>query len=485
MKKIFAITISFLLAFTFTACAGSSGSANESAAEANAVNEAPPQNESETSSATEETVPAVEEKPDEPELISTDESGFSGLIHDEEEARDVSDDVFEPVPADTSGVLKVWFDNEDHFEALREEFNALYPNIILEFELIGNVDSRAKLQLDGPAGLGPDVFNMPHDHIGMAVRDGLVEDIDPGLEKKLRETLFKTACDTLTFYGAMYAVPILLENIALFYNIDLWGSEDPPETMEEIIEFAASYNNPAENKWAMAWQVDDAYHNFHWLSTFGMQIMGPDNRDYRQPGFDSPEALEGVRYHQSLRQLLFNVPVSDGGQGATVSRFQKGEIPFTITGPWSIATAKRNDINFGIANLPTINGVQPICFSGVIIAAMSSYTNVPDLAYTWLDFLAGPVGATVLYEVAGKLPALADQSQITGLSDDALLQGILKQTPYTIPMPAIAEMSQGWAGLKELFTHTWDGTLTPEEAQAKAMETYKDLLLAADIDINF
>jgi arabinogalactan oligomer/maltooligosaccharide transport system substrate-binding protein len=142
-------------------------------------------------------------------------------------------------------------------------------------------------------------------------------------------------------------------------------------------------------------------------------------------------------------------------------------------------------VNFGIAKLPTIGGVQPICFSGVIIAAMSSYTRNPDIAYTWLDFLAGPEGATILYREAGKLPALADQSLIPGLSEDPLLQGILKQTPYTIPMPAIPEMSQGWAGLAELFTHTWDGTLTPEQAQDKAMETYKDLLLAADRDINF
>jgi arabinogalactan oligomer/maltooligosaccharide transport system substrate-binding protein len=383
-----------------------------------------------------------------------------------------------------SGTLKVWYDNDEHFEELEKAFNALYPNIKLEYERVAHTDARAKMQLDGPAGLGADVFMLPHDHLGNAIFDGLVEPIDETLQRKLEDSLVASAVRTVTFEdGYMYVVPVVIENIALLYNKDLWG-ENPPETMEEIIEFAKTYNDPATGKWAMAWPIDDPYHNYHWLSAFGMKIFGENHRDYTKPGFDTPEALEGVRYIEYLRKNLFDAPAGDAG--TAVSSFTKGEMPFTITGPWSYAAAVRNEVNFGVAKLPTIGGRQPICFSGLRTAAMSSFTKEFELATAYLDFLSSVEGATVFFEAEGMLPALADHSLVPGLSDDPYLSGMGQQTPFTVPMPLIPEMNiGGWNGLRDTFFFTWEGQLTPEESQEKGMETYKLALQTAGRDVNF
>ncbi|MDR0452857.1 MAG: maltose ABC transporter substrate-binding protein [Treponema sp.] len=378
----------------------------------------------------------------------------------------------------SGGNLTVWMDNDDWAAAVIAAFNQEYPDIKVSYQYVGNVDTRGKVSLDGPAGIGPDVFLMPHDHIGLAVADGLCEPFDSATQAKYAAAMLDASIKTCTSDGKLYAVPISTENIAFFYNKDLLGNDPVPQSFEEVIAFAQKWNNPSQNKWALRWQVDDAYHNYFFLTAFGMKVFGPDMDDYRHPGFDSPEAAHGIDYFRSLR-TIFNVNVSDADWNGTVAAFQNGEVPFTITGPWAIADARKNGVNFGVTKLPTIAGNQPRCFSGNIIAAVSSYAKNFDAAFAFVDFLASPKGQTIQFEQTGKLTTLKDISLVGGISDDPSLMGVAEQSPYADPMPIIPEVNQMWDALKNLYTFTWDNTLTTAQAQAKAMETYDTALQLA------
>ena len=377
-----------------------------------------------------------------------------------------------------SGPLLVWMDNNDWAKAVVEGFSKKYPDVVIKYENVGNVDARGKVSLDGPAGIGPDVFLMPHDHIGNAIIDDICLPFPPELRQKYSELLLDAALKTCTFEGELYAVPISTENIAFFYNKDLLGSAPVPQSFEDVIAFAKRWNNPAANKYALRWQVDDSYLNYFFLTAFGMQLFGPDMDDFRSPGFDSDAARQGVEFHTSLRNY-YNVNTADATWDATVAAFQRGEVPFTITGPWAIGDAKKNGIKFGITKLPTIQGRQPRCFSGNIVAAVSSYTKNVNAARAFVDFLASVEGETIQFKVTGKLAAYKDISGIEGLRDDVLLRGIMEQAPYADPMPTIPEVNQMWDSQKALFTFTWDKQLSAAEAQKKAMDTYDTVLMMA------
>ena len=377
-----------------------------------------------------------------------------------------------------SGSLLVWLDNNEWAEAVISAFNRLYPDVTVRYENVGNVDSRGKVSLDGPAGIGPDVFLMPHDHIGNAIIDDICLPFPPELQQKYSQLLLDAAVKTCTFELTLYAVPISTENIAFFYNRDLLGDNPVPQSFEEVIAFAENWNNPATNRYALRWQVDDSYHNYFFLTAFGMQLFGPDMDDFRFPGFDSPEARRGIEFHNSLR-TYYNVYTSDATWDSTVAAFQRGEVPFTITGPWAIGDALRNNVNLGITKLPTINGIQPRCFSGNIVAAVSSYTKNVRAARAFVDFLVSLEGVTIQFNETGKLAAYKDISEIEGLRDDLLLRGIMEQSPFADPMPVIPEVNQMWDALKELFTFTWDNQLSVEEAQSHAMDTFDIALLMA------
>ena len=377
-----------------------------------------------------------------------------------------------------TGNLLVWLDNKDWAEAVIAAFNRHYPDVTVKFENVGNVDSRGKVSLDGPAGIGPDVFLMPHDHIGNAIIDDICLSLPVEMQQKYSELLLRASIKTCTSNGELFAIPISTENIAFFYNKQLLGNTPVPQTFEDVINFAQRWNNPADNKYALRWQVDDSYHNYFFLTAFGMHLFGPNMDDFRSPGFDSDGAKRGMEFHNSLR-MYYNVNTADATWDSTVAAFQRGEVPFTITGPWAIGDALKNHVDFGVTKLPTIDGNQPRCFSGNIVAAVSSYSKNIPASLAFVDFLASVEGATIQFKLTGKLAAYNDISGIEGLRDNKYLLGIMEQAPFADPMPVIPEVNQMWDALKALFTFTWDRTLSVEEAQAKAMETFDIALMMA------
>ncbi|MDR2546539.1 MAG: maltose ABC transporter substrate-binding protein [Lachnospiraceae bacterium] len=381
--------------------------------------------------------------------------------------------------------LLVWLDDETWALELIQAFMAHHPNVSFRFQQMGNVASRTHLQLDGPAGLGADVFAFPHDQVPFTIADGLIEPVPPLLQEKWERELVPTAISTITHEGSMYAVPFQVENIALLYNKDLWGPE-PPETWEEVFEFAKTYNNPATNDWTFAWEVWNSYHNFIWLSAAGMELFGPNMDDYRKPNFDSPEAAKGLEIFLSMRQL-FDIAIDDINFNTSEERFRLGEIPLTLTGVWALPDCIENGLNFGVAKIPTIGGVQPIAYSGNMIAGVSSFSdpvNVP-WAYAFIDFMVSEEGAAIMYKMRNTMTTRIDTSQIPGLSDDEYLLGFAQQTPYTVAMPTIPQVSQMWTPMEEMFRFSWDGDMSIPDVQQRAMDTYRLLLSVAEIPVDF
>ena len=376
------------------------------------------------------------------------------------------------------GNLLVWLDNRPWAEAVIEAFNRHYPNVNVRLEISGNVENRARVSLDGPAGIGPDVFLMVHDHMMNAIIDDIAMPFPPEMHQRFAEILLEPAILTCTYEGELFAVPISTETIAFFYNIDLLDGRDVPRTFEEVIEFAVSWNNPAANRFALRWQVANPYDNYFFLTAFGMELFGPNMDDFRYPDFDSEAVRQGLAFHNSLR-AIFPLNTADATWDATVAAFQRGEVPFTITGPWAIADAVRNGVNFGTTKLPTINGVQPRAFSGNVVAAVSSFTRNARAAFAFVNFLASVEGMTIQFEQTGRLTTFRDISLIEGLADDPHLMGIMAQASYTDPMPVIPEVNMMWEPMGTLFTFTWDGLLSIEEAQNIAMRDYDLALLMA------
>ncbi|MBQ9495040.1 MAG: maltose ABC transporter substrate-binding protein [Treponema sp.] len=348
--------------------------------------------------------------------------------------------------------LKVWESDGPEKEfvmwAIRE-FRKTHKRTMITYEPVGSTDSRAKIELDGPAGVGADVFVAPHDHIGALVNGGHVVPISNSAYLNQFIPAAKTAS---TYNGKAYGYPLGIETYALFYNKKL--IKNPPKTWEEIIQFAKTYNDKTQNKYALVWAVGDGYYQYMFMSSFGAQLFGPNGNDRKQHSINSAASIKGLTYLQNLRKQILDVPSADMTGDFCNSSFIEGKAAMIITGPWKIADFTKSGVDFGIATLPEFpeQNKPATSFSGVRLAFVSSYSEEPEEAAAFAEFLTSREALLKRFEMTRQIPPRTD---IT--TNDPLSNGILAQTKYAVPMPTIPQMGTYWSAMNAAYAGIWDG----------------------------
>lgn len=361
--------------------------------------------------------------------------------------------------------LKVWESQGPEEKFIRQamkDYRKVDRNVKFVYEPVGSVDADGKIMLDGPAGVGADVFVVPHDHMGSLVIGGHI------LENTMDMSSFVPAAVIGASYGGkVYGYPLAVETYALFYNKDI--IPNPPKTWEEVFEFAKTWTDKSKNRYAIAWPVTDAYYDFMFFAGYGAQLFGPNGDDRNQHNLNSPEAIKGVQFFQQVRKQILDVPSGDMTGDFVKSSFQEGTIPMVLGGPWDIAVYKEADVNFGVTTLPILPGATevPASFSGVRLAVVSAYSENPEEAKKFAEFLVSRDELVKRFDITGQIPPRKDITV-----EDEWSQGILAQSEHAIPMPKITQIGTYWSAMGAAFANVWDGADPVDELNkaAAAME---------------
>src|SRR5690606_9271842 len=263
-------------------------------------------------------------------------------------SNNAADEAIEELVPEEGATLLIWESKEERpfVEAIAKEFIEKYGDEI-KFEEVGVGDQVNKLMTDGPAGLGADVVLFPHDNLGKAVTAGLVLPND-FYEEETKTANSEIAVNAVTYDGVLYGYPRSVETYALFYNKDI--ITEVPKTFDEVVEFARTYNDVANNKFAIIWEVGNFYFNYPFVSTGGY-VYGNNGQDKDDIGLNTPGAVEGLAYYGSLKEKL--LPMNSGDISYDIKKgfFTSGTLAMDINGPWTIGDYRNEGINFGVAKL--------------------------------------------------------------------------------------------------------------------------------------
>jgi arabinogalactan oligomer/maltooligosaccharide transport system substrate-binding protein len=400
--------------------------------------------------------------------------------------------------------ITVWIDdqNGEYMQAVIAEFNKTDAgkDIIVQHQHMGTVDARERLKTFGLTGNGADIFQFPHDHLASAILEDLVYALPSSVATRVAERAHPLGMDIATLLydestgvfgpGAnaqenVYAVPMSLEAIGLYYNKDLVST--PAATMEELLAAAATWNaalasdgsgqTNAQKGWyylgtSSHWA--DSYFMQTFYSALGFQPFGENLDDPSAVGFaDAVAALTWFR--DKLKPATTgNNNHNSVGAGAN---FVAGNIPYIIAGPWNIEEyAGTEGLNFGIAPLPSVGGVQGAPFAGAQMAAIYKYSNNKEAATAFLEFLMSDKAMELQLRMKNKLPALKPEllPNIDGFSTDPYLPAISLQLESAIPMPTIPAVQYYWGPGESMIISVWNNPATViSEAVVAAENAYR------------
>lgn len=358
--------------------------------------------------------------------------------------------------------LTVWESTlgpDEFIKQAGEAYTKKNPNVEIKYVNVELGDSSGQIALDGPAGIGPDLFAAPHDKLGELINGGhILETVDAD---KVREMVLSSTASALTYNGKMYGYPVSAETYALFYNKDLIAEKDIPKTWSELKEFAKNFDKPGKHPFLM--DVGNGYYTIIFTTGGGTNLLfGPDGTDVENTNINNEIAVEGMRVFQGLREVI-DVPAADLTTAYCDGAFAAGNVALYITGPWNIKNFTDSGINFGVKPLPAMTeGGDPVAsFSGTRAMFVSAYSKHPEEAADFAKFLLTEEMQRLRFELTGgALPSIDVEV------DSPYAEGFLTQLEYAFPMPSIPAMGGFWDSMNAASANIWDGADIQAELNA-------------------
>lgn len=379
--------------------------------------------------------------------------------------------------------LILWGNDEEEGEWLKfvgEKFTEEY-GIPTTFEAVGHTDAPGKLQTDGPAGLGADVFMGAHDHVGNMDTAGLI--YDNYFVEEYNERFMEGAMAAVSAMSdgefTTFGFPIAIESMALYYNKDLLDEMgfQPAETMEELIDQSKQFMEKNPGSYGFMFEPGNFYQTFAFLGGYGGYIFGENNTDPSDIGLNNEGAIKSGELMKRIQSELLPIKVEDITGDVINSYFNEGKLLYNFNGPWALKGYLDYGVNLGVKIMPKLeNGKVPTTFSGVKALFVNSYSEYPKAATLFAQFATSDDMLLKRYEMTNQLPpsiALLDQQKI---KENEFNYAFLEQAQYAIPMPNIPAMQHVWGGMGVAFTAIWNGEADPKEALDKGVQQIKDAI---------
>lgn len=338
-------------------------------------------------------------------------------------------------------------------------------------------DQLESLALDGPAGKGPDVMMAAYDRIGALGQQGHLAEVKLGNESAYDET----DKAQVTYDGKIYGEPAVIETLVLYYNKDL--VDTAPATFKDLenlskdsrfaFESEAGKNTGFLAKWT------DFYYSYGLIAGYGGYVFGDVGTDPSDIGLNNAGAVEGISYATDWFQNVWPKGMQDiksAGDFAS-QQFMSNKTAAIIDGPWQAQTYKENNINYGVAKIPTLNNGQPYQpFGGGKGWVVSNYAKNKDLSQKWLDYVTNQENQEKFFEMVNEIPANQQARETAKAKNDELTTAVIEQYETAQAMPNIPEMGEVWTGAENLMFDAASGSKTPKESADEAVKTISEAI---------
>lgn len=243
---------------------------------------------------------------------------------------------------------------------------------------------------------------------------------------------------------------------ALQAEIDRRVQELLPETTEELLTFADSYEAPETVESILKWDVSDIFYNYYFIGNY-MVVGGEAGDDSAQIDIYNLEAIQCLKAYQKLNQFFYIDP-DTVTYDSVLQDFIDGKVVFSVVTNDAVARLEqaKEDGNFaheyGIMTVPRISDtLEGRSLSVTNAVVVNGYSKKKELANRFAAFLTTEYLEN-LYARTGKTAASYDVTY-----ENPAMESFRDEYETSIPMPKMIETSNFWIQLEILFSKVWNG----------------------------
>jgi multiple sugar transport system substrate-binding protein len=267
------------------------------------------------------------------------------------------------------------------------------PKIELVFINVPDYNGGAKLPTSFATGAGPDIFLLSPGDFLRYYNGGVLADLTPHLDKGVVED-YGTVLNSRMVNGKVYALPMEVEPLAMFYSIDTWekaglSEGDIPTTWDQMLGIAQKLTT--KTRTGVAFECLPGYfQNFVWYPW--MWQGGGDVVDKQgNIVFDSKATRQALQLWQDAVKHGIS-PRTNPAVDDVIGGFKADNVGMWQTGIWNVASfrAFAPKFRYGIFKLPTPPGGKYVTDLGGWSFCANAQGSNPEAA---AEFCAWALGS--------------------------------------------------------------------------------------------
>ncbi|OGE37995.1 hypothetical protein A3B45_02540 [Candidatus Daviesbacteria bacterium RIFCSPLOWO2_01_FULL_39_12] len=334
-----------------------------------------------------------------------------------------------------SVTLTVWglWEEENLMKGVILEYQKKHPEVSVNYERKSSANYRSRSQTQIKEGQGPDILMIHNSWLPMF--KSILASAPAGIfsQKEYQDTFYPVAFDSFVEDGQIYAAPMQIDGLALYYNEDLLNgvSGKVPQNWQEFINIAVKMTVKDQSGIKTAGAAMGTASNVdHFSDILGLLLLQQPGVNMEDP--TTTQAADVLRFYTNFildpKKKTWDVNLPPSTQ-----MFSEGRLGFYFAPSWraiEIRAANPN-LKFKIASVPQLVGRQVGWASFWAFAVPSSSKNTQE-AWQFIKFLTSQEAEKLAYQEAAKVRILGQPYSRVDLRDE------LKADPW-----AGAFVSQG------------------------------------------
>ncbi|UQA95851.1 extracellular solute-binding protein [Streptomyces halobius] len=382
-----------------------------------------------------------------------------------------------------SGTVTFWDTSNDAekatYKKLAEGFTKEHPKVRVKYVNVPFGDANAKFKNAAPNGEGaPDVMRTEVTWTADFANLGYLAPLDgtPALDNT--EDYLPQALGSTRFKGKTYAVPQVIDTLALFYNKKILkdAGVEVPKTFTELAT-AAKKIKAKTGATALYLRGDDAY----WFLPY-LYGEGGDLVDARAKIVKIDDGA-GVKAFQTIKSLVDSkAAITDAtdGQENQLKALKDGDVAMAIDGPWDIEGARagkafKDKQNLGVAPVPGGSRAQGSPQGGWNLSVYAGSKNL-QASYAFVKYMSSAKVQQQTTEKLSLLPTRTSVYDVPAVKNNEMVKFFKPAVDGAVERPWIAEANSLFEPIKVRMNKVLTGTATPEQAARATGDAFRKLL---------